>query len=115
MALSPTVLPVIISRTTIGPCQRWPVKMTQSFLSHVWQHAGCLAESFASSHSMINHGVRDKPHAMMLLVSAFVLLGALNACQVWGPDMLQVSPCGQSSLQSDLLSIASMFWSCVAP
>jgi hypothetical protein len=42
---------------------------------------------------------------MMLLVRTFVLPRALYACQVWGPDMLQLSPCGQSSLQSELLSI----------
>jgi hypothetical protein len=45
------------------------------------------------------------PHAMMLLVRTFVLPRALYACQVWGPDMLQLSPCGQSNLQSELLSI----------
>jgi hypothetical protein len=53
----------------------------------------------------IEHGVRDTQHAMMLLVCTFVLPRALYACQVWGPDMLQPSPCGQSSLQSELLSI----------
>jgi hypothetical protein len=53
----------------------------------------------------IEHGVRDVPHAMMLLVRTFVLTRALYACQVWGPDMLQLSPCGQASLQSELLSI----------
>jgi hypothetical protein len=53
----------------------------------------------------IEHGVRDMQHAMMLLVCTFVLPRALYACQVWGPDMLQPSPCGQSSLQSELLSI----------
>jgi hypothetical protein len=53
----------------------------------------------------IEHGVRDMPHAMMLPVHTFVLPRALYACQVWGPDMLQLSPCGQSSLQSELLSI----------
>jgi hypothetical protein len=53
----------------------------------------------------IEHGVRDMPHAMMLLVRTFVLPRALNAYQTWGPDMLQLSPCGQSSLQSELLSI----------
>jgi hypothetical protein len=53
----------------------------------------------------IEHGVRDIPHPMMMLVRAFVLLRALYACQVWGPDTLQFSPCGQSSLQSELLSI----------
>jgi hypothetical protein len=42
---------------------------------------------------------------MMLLVRTFVLPRALYACQAWGPDMLQLSPCGQSSLQSELLSI----------
>jgi hypothetical protein len=45
------------------------------------------------------------PHAMMLLVRTCVLPRALYACQVWGPDLLQFSPCGQSSLQSELLSI----------
>jgi hypothetical protein len=50
----------------------------------------------------IEHGVRDMPHAIMLLVRTFVLPRALYACQVWGPDMLQLSP---SSLQSELLSI----------
>jgi hypothetical protein len=53
----------------------------------------------------IEHGVHDMPHAMMLLVRTFVLPRALYACQVWGPEMLQLSPCGQSSLQSELLSI----------
>jgi hypothetical protein len=53
----------------------------------------------------IEHGVRDMPHAMKLLVRTFVLPRALYACQVWGPDMLQLSPCCQSSLQSELLSI----------
>jgi hypothetical protein len=71
------------------------------FPEHVWQHAGCLA---ASSASAIEHGVSDMPHAM-LLVRTFVLPRALYACQFWGPDMLQLSPCGQSSLQSKLLSI----------
>jgi hypothetical protein len=51
----------------------------------------------------IEHGVRDMPHAKMLLVRTFVLPRALYACQVWGPVMLQLSPCGQSSLQSELL------------
>jgi hypothetical protein len=46
----------------------------------------------------IEHGVRDMPHSMMLLVRTFVWPRALYACQVWGPDMLQLSPCGQSSL-----------------
>jgi hypothetical protein len=50
--------------------------------------------------------MRDMPHAMMLLVRTFVLPKALYACQVWGPDMLQLSPCGQSSLQPELLSIS---------
>jgi hypothetical protein len=45
------------------------------------------------------------PHAVMLLVRTFVLPRALYACQFRGPDMLQLSPCGQSSLQSELLSI----------
>jgi hypothetical protein len=35
----------------------------------------------------------------------FVLPRALYACLVWGPDMLQLSPWGQSSLQSELLFI----------
>jgi hypothetical protein len=55
----------------------------------------------------IEHGVRDMPHAMMLLVRTFVLPRALYACQVWGPDMLHLSPYGQSSLQSELLSDCS--------
>jgi hypothetical protein len=50
------------------------------------------------------HLVRDMPHAIMLLVRTYVLPRALCASQVWGPDMLQLSPCGQSSLQSELLS-----------
>jgi hypothetical protein len=53
----------------------------------------------------IELGLRDMPHAMMLLVRTFVLPRALYACQVWCPDMLQLSSCGQSSLQSELLSI----------
>jgi hypothetical protein len=53
----------------------------------------------------IEHGVRDMPHAMMLLVCTFVLPRALYACQVKGPDLLQLSPCDQPSLQSELLSI----------
>jgi hypothetical protein len=53
----------------------------------------------------IEHGVRDMPHAMMLLVRTYVLPRAIYACQVWGPDLLQLSPCGQSSVQSELLSI----------
>jgi hypothetical protein len=53
------------------------------------------------------HGVRDMPQAMMLLVRTFVLPRALYACQVWGTDMLQLKPCGQSSLQSELLSICN--------
>jgi hypothetical protein len=53
----------------------------------------------------IEHGVHYIPHAMMLLVRTFVLPRALYACQVWCPDVLQLSPCGQSSLQSKLLSI----------
>jgi hypothetical protein len=53
----------------------------------------------------IEHGMREMPHAMMLLVRTFVLSRALYACQVWGPDMLQLSPCGQSGLQFELLSI----------
>jgi hypothetical protein len=53
----------------------------------------------------IEHGVRAMPHAMMLLVRTIVLPRALYACHVWGPDMLQLSPCGQPSLQSELLSI----------
>jgi hypothetical protein len=51
------------------------------------------------------HGVRDMPHAMMLLVCSFVLPRTLHACQGWGPDMLQPSPCGQSSLLSEVLPI----------
>jgi hypothetical protein len=42
----------------------------------------------------VEHGVRDMPHAMMLLVRTFFLPRALYACQVWGPDMLQLSPRG---------------------
>jgi hypothetical protein len=45
------------------------------------------------------------PLAMMLLVRTFALPRARYACQVWGPDILQRSPCGQSSLLSALLSI----------
>jgi hypothetical protein len=30
---------------------------------------------------------------------------ALSACQVWGPDLLQLSPCDQTSPQSELLSL----------
>jgi hypothetical protein len=65
----------------------------------------------------IEHGVRDMPHAMMLLVRTFVLPRALYACQVRGPDVLQLSPCGQSSPAHSLscCPIASMFWGCVAP
>jgi hypothetical protein len=44
-------------------------------------------------------------HAMMPLVRNFALPRAMYACQVWIPDMLQLSPCGQFSLQSELLSI----------
>jgi hypothetical protein len=36
----------------------------------------------------MEHGVCDRPHAMMLLVRTFVLPRAMYACQVWGPDML---------------------------
>jgi hypothetical protein len=53
----------------------------------------------------IEHDVHDMAHAMMLLVRTFALPRALYACQVWGLDMLQLSPCGQSSLQSELLPI----------
>jgi hypothetical protein len=67
------------------------------FPGHVWQHAGCLAASVA----------RDMLHAMMLQVRTFVLPRALYACQVWGPDMLQLSPCDQSSLLSELLSFCN--------
>jgi hypothetical protein len=58
---------------------------------------------------VIEHGVRDVPHAMMLLVRTFVLPGVLYACQFWGPDMLQLSHCGQSSVQFELLSICKRF------
>jgi hypothetical protein len=47
---------------------------------------------------VIEYGVRDMPYAMMLMVSTFVLPRTLYACHVWGPDMLQLSLCGQSSL-----------------
>jgi hypothetical protein len=63
----------------------------------------------------VAHGVRDMPHAMMLLVRTFVLPRALYACQVWFPDMLQLLPCDQSSLQSELLSICKHVLGCVAP
>jgi hypothetical protein len=53
----------------------------------------------------IEHGVRDMPYVMMLLFCTFVLSKGSYACQGWGLDMLQLSPCGQSSLQSELLSI----------
>jgi hypothetical protein len=46
----------------------------------------------------IEHGVRDMPHAMTMLVRTFVLPRAQYACYYWGPDMLQLSPCGNSSL-----------------
>jgi hypothetical protein len=60
---------------------------------------------------VIEHGVHDMPHAMImmmlhqLLVRTFVLLRALYACQVWGPDVLQLSSCCQFCLQSALLTI----------
>jgi hypothetical protein len=57
----------------------------------------------------IEHVLRDMPHAMMLLVRAFVLPRALYACIVWGPYMLLLSPCGQSCSQSELLSICKHF------
>jgi hypothetical protein len=53
----------------------------------------------------IEHGVSDMPHAIMLLMHTFVLPRVLYACQVWGPDLLPLSPCGQSCLQSELLSV----------
>jgi hypothetical protein len=52
-----------------------------------------------------HHGLHDRPQAMLLLVRTFVVPRTLYACHIWGPDMLQLSPCGQSSLQSELLSI----------
>jgi hypothetical protein len=78
---------------------------TTRFPAHVRQHAGCLAASSASSISR----VRDMPHVMVLLVLTFALSSALYACKLWGPAkiwdpvMQQLSPCGKSSLQSDLL------------
>jgi hypothetical protein len=63
----------------------------------------------------IEHGVRDMPHAMMLLVRSFVLPRALNACQVWGSDMLQLLSCGQPSIQSELLSMCKHVLGCMAP
>jgi hypothetical protein len=50
-------------------------------------------------------GLQLVSHAIMLLVLIFVLPRVLFACQVWVPDMRQLSPCGQSNLQSELLSI----------
>jgi hypothetical protein len=59
------------------------------------------------------------PNAMSRLVRTFVLPRALYACQVWGPDTLQLSQCGQSSLQSELLPICKhvlgLCVACLAP
>jgi hypothetical protein len=53
----------------------------------------------------INAGVRYMPHAMVLLVETYVFQQAMFASQVWGVDLLHPSPCGESDLQSEILSI----------
>jgi hypothetical protein len=44
------------------------------------------------------------PHDKMFLVRTYFLPRAIYTCQVWGPYMLQLSTCGQSNLQYELLS-----------
>jgi hypothetical protein len=60
----------------------------------------------------IEHGVLYIPHAMMLLARTFVLPKALNACQVWGPDMLQLSPAANLADSLSCCPFASVFWGC---
>jgi hypothetical protein len=62
----------------------------------------------------VEHGVRDMPHAMMLLVRTSVLPRALYACQVWGPDMLQLHHAASPVYSLSCCPFASMFWGCVA-
>jgi hypothetical protein len=83
----------------------WMNKTTSMSLAS-WRMCGSMLAAWRQVLPVaIEHRVRDMPNAMMLLVRIFFLLWALYACQVWGPDMLQLSPCGQSSLQSELLPI----------
>jgi hypothetical protein len=76
--------------------------MSMSFASR--RMCGSMLAAWQVLPVAIEHGVRDIPHAMMLVVRTFVLSKALYACQVKNSDTLQLSPCDQSSLQSELLS-----------
>jgi len=53
----------------------------------------------------VNAGVRYMPRAMVLLVKTYVFQRAMYASQVLGADLLHPSPCGESDLQSEMLSI----------
>jgi hypothetical protein len=54
--------------------------------------------------------VRDLPKAMTVLVKTYVTQKAMHASQVWGPDVLHLSPCGKSILQSELAAIFNHAW-----
>jgi hypothetical protein len=54
----------------------------------------------------INAGVQYMPHAMVLLSETYVFQHAMFASQVWGVDHLHPLPCGESDLQSEILSIS---------
>jgi hypothetical protein len=46
----------------------------------------------------LNAGMRDLRHAMTVLVKTYVTQKAMYASQVWGPDVLHLSPCGKFNL-----------------
>jgi hypothetical protein len=51
----------------------------------------------------LDTGVRYMPHAMVLLVKS--MYSSMPCLQVWGTDLLHPSPCGESDLQCEILSI----------